>query len=230
MASTNSVFANDTSIALDWNSVSGANLYHLQVGTEPDFSGSLLVNDSALATSDKSFTDSGLDDAKRFWRWRYSTDAGTTWSEWSEVGNYWLNTAGAADITPAQGKWVMFDPDSVTDMYTFVDYPMDKIVDEQLYRVKDRNRRGNMLTEWYNSKARITLQFAETLFMTHEQMRALKRFNLEIKTFFLAVYKYNGVDYVPHIWKVVFSEDPEMSMLAAGREDLFIGELTFEEV
>lgn len=230
MAATNSVFANDTSITLDWADVTSANLYHLQVGTKPDFSGSLIVNDNALAVSTKAFVDSGANNVKRYWRWRYSTDAGTTWSEWSEVGSYWLNTGGSGDVTLASSKWAIFDPDAVSDIYTLPDYPVYKIVDQQFNRVKERNRQGDMLTEWYASKAIITLQFSEELFITHEHMRAFKRFNCEIKTFFIATYKTNGVDTVPNIWKVVFSEDPEFSMLAAGREDFFTGELIFEEV
>ncbi len=230
MAVTNSVLANDTSITLDWADVSGADRYHLQVGTKPDFSGSLLEDDNTLLVSTKAFTDAGANDRKRYWRWRYSTNSGSTWSEWSEVGSYWLDTDAAGDVTLASGKWALFDPDLVTDIYTLPDYPMYKILDEQMFRVRERNRQADMLTEWYASKAKISLTFGEKLFITHEHMRTAKRFNCEIKTFFLATYKTNGVDTVPNIWKVVFEEDPEFSMLAAGREDFFTGEYNFEEV
>jgi hypothetical protein len=230
MAATNSVLANDTSITLDWADVTSANLYHLQVGTKPDFSGSLIQNDSTLAVSTKAFTDTGADDAKRYWRWRYSTDAGATWSEWSEVGSYWLDTGASADVTLSTGQWALFDPDAVTDRYVLPDYPVYSVLDEQYNRAKERNRQGDMLTEWYASKAIISFMFEDTLYITHEHMRALKRFNCEVKTFFLATYKTNGVDSVPNIWKVVFSEDPQLTMMAPGRQDFFTGEVIFEEV
>lgn len=229
MSATNSVLSNDTSITLDWADVSGANLYQLQVGLQPDFSGSLIQNDATLVTSTKAFTDTGTDDRKRYWRWRSSADAGATWTEWSEVGSYWLDTSVTGDVTLAVGKWAIFDPDLVTDIYTLPDYPMSKVVDQSIYRTKERNRRGNMLTEWYAGKSLVELTFPATNFITHEHMRAWKRFHFEVKTFFLATYKYNGVNYVPNIWKVVFAEDPEFSMLAPGREDFFTGDLSFEE-
>lgn len=230
MSATNSVLSNDTSITLDWADVSGANLYQLQVGLKPDFSGTMIVDDNTLAVSTKAFTDSGVNDAKRYWRWRSSADAGATWAEWSEVGSYWLNTGATGDVTLSSGQWAIFDPDAVTDKYILPDYPLYTVTELQYNRSKERNRQGEMLTEWYASKGLITMSFGEELFITHEHMRALKRFNCEIKTFFLATYKTNGVNVVPNIWKVVFQEDPEFKMLAAGREDFFTSEITFEEV
>lgn len=230
MSATNSVLSNDTSITLDWADVSGANLYHLQVGSKPDFSGTLIVDDNTLAVSTKAFTDTGTNDTKRYWRWRYSTDAGVTWSEWGEVGSYWVNTGASGDVTLTAGKWAIFDPDAVTDKYILPDYPLYQITDMQYNRAKERNRQGELLTEWYASKAIIIMSFSEEQFMTHEHMRAMKRFNCEVKTFFLATYKTNGIDNVPNIWKVVFQDDPEFEMLAAGREDFFTSEIVFEEV
>lgn len=226
----NEVFKNDVAIVLDWADVAVATLYHLQVGTEPDFSGTLIVNDTGLAASTKSFNDSGADNGKRYWRWRSTADGGTTWSEWSEVGSYWLNTTGSADVSLGNDEWVMFDPDNVVDAYELPEFPMWRVLDGNLFRVKDRNRKGEMLTEWYANKAFIELEYADRNFVTHEHMRAQKRFNVQVKTFFLATKKHNGVDYVPNIWLVVFAEDPESSMLAAGRGDFFIGVYRYEEV
>ena len=228
MAATNSVFCNDTAITLDWADVSGANLYHLQVSLKPNFA-STIVNDTALAVSTKSFADSGANNAKRYWRWRYSTDGGTTWSRWSEVGSYWLDTGGAGDVTLSQGKWSMFDPDSVTDIFTFDDYPMYAITPSRINRIKARNRQGDLLSEYLTTKAIIEMEFDDSHFMTHRQKREGDRFDAEIRTFFLAVYRSNGIDYVPNVWKVEFSEDPATSMLAAGREDYFTGSWKFEE-
>jgi hypothetical protein len=228
--SANSVLYNSASVTLDWADVSGANGYHLQVATKPDFSGTLLEDDSGLAVSTKSFTDGGTDDSKRWWRWRYTTDGGTTWSEWSEVGSYWMDTGATAEVTLGASKWAMFDTDPVTDLYQLEDYPKYSVMAMQFNRAKERNRRGTMFTEWFNSKDKVVFQFDDSLFMSHRQMRAFKRFNTEIKTFFLATYKSNGLDNVQNIWKMVFQDDPEFAMLAAGREDYFTGEVAFEEV
>lgn len=225
----NEVLKNDTAITLDWTDVTGANLYHLQVATKVDFSGSLIVNDSALATSGKSFTESGADDSKRWWRWRSSTDSGTTWSEWSQVGHYWYNSAAAGDVLLAADKWAIFDPALVTDIYTFPDFPSYQVIPNSIYRAKERNRLGNMLTEWKTSKDFVRLGFSRENYMRLEQACAFLRFHTVVKTFFIAAYKYNGIDYVPHIWKGIFTENPSMVMLAAGRPDLLTGDLNFEE-
>ena len=67
-------------------------------------------------------------------------------------------------------------------------------------------------------------------FILAEQMRAMKRFNIEIKTFFLAAKINNGIDDVPMIWKVQFDDNPEFEMEVPTRQDLWTGELTFIEV
>src|SRR3990167_6238375 len=223
MSAANSVLSNDTSITLDWADVSGANRYHLQVAVVPDFSGTLTVDDNTLVVSTKTFTDGGANDTKRWWRWRYSTDAGTTWSTWSEVGSYWLNTGASADVTLSSGSWAIFDPDAVSDLFTLDDYPVYSVLPEIIYRAKTRNRLGELLSEYVTTKDMISLDFSDTVFVVHRQMREFRRFNTEVKTFFLATYKTNGVDNVPNIWKVQFTEDPDWAMLDAGREDHFIG-------
>ena len=146
------------------------------------------------------------------------------------MGSYWLNTTALADITLSVGNWALVDPDNVGDVYTFECYPMHSKTSTSIYRSKERNRKGALFTEWYASKDIITLHFEAPSFCGHEQVRAFDRFNTEIKTFFLVKYGYNGVDYVPNIWKVVFSEDPVFEMLAPGREDFFTGTTVFEEV
>lgn len=229
MAAANSVLANDTSITLDWADVSGANLYELEVATEPDFSGTLLVNDATLVASTKTFTDGGTNDKKRWWRWRYSTDAGATWSAWSEVGSYWLNTSASGDVTLATGKWAMFDPDAVSDIYTFALFPVYAVAPMQIPRIRERNRAGDLLSEFITIKDKISLGIDESHYIQHPQMREFRRFYSEHKTFFLAAYNNNTVDDVPNVWKVQFESDPELSMMA-GREDLFTGSLVFEEV
>lgn len=231
MSAANAVYSNDTAITLDWADVSGANKYQIQVSVENgDFSGSLLIDDNTLVASTKSFTDGGTDDRKRFWRWRYSTDGGTTWSEWSEVGSYWLDAGAAADVSVASNKWAMFDPNALSDIYTFPFYPKYFIFQENLYRTRERNRIGTLLSEYVTKKDTIELYFEESSFMTHEHYRAFRRFNEVVKTFFLACNKTNEVNVVPNIWKVQFAEDPSIAMFASGRPGLLTGTVKFMEV
>ncbi len=230
MSSTNAAVAIDSSIVLNWNDVTAANLYHLQVSLRSDFSGAMVVEDAALATSGKSFADSSTDDRKRFWRWRSSANAGTTWSAWSEVGHYWLGVTLAAEVVRTTAGWALVNPDNTADIYTLADYPVHATTDVSIRRARERNRSGDLLTEWLISKATVELQFPETIYMTHEQMREFKRFELEVQEFFLVGYVSNGVDLVPHIWKVIFNDDPTFAILGAGREDLFVATLSFEEV
>ncbi len=87
-----------TSITLIWGLITNANAYQLQVSENPDFSGTLMVNQTLLTEHKYDFTDTGTNDGKRWWRWRYSLDGGTTYSQWSEVGSYWMNTNGAENV------------------------------------------------------------------------------------------------------------------------------------
>lgn len=226
----NEVLKNDTSIALNWADVTAANLYHAQVADVPDFGGTLIAESAVLATSDYAFTDAGANDSKRWWRWRSSADAGTTWGRWQTVGHYWLNSAATADILLTAGTWALFDPDVVADLYTIPTYPMYRISPKQIYRLRDRNRAGNLVSDYITQKEVVRFEFDDHSFCTEETVREFLRYNVEVKTFFLAGYVSNGVDNVPKIWKAQMTDDPEFTMLASGREDFFTGSVGFEEV
>lgn len=226
----NEVIKNDASITLDWSDVSGANVYHLQVSEYPDFSGVMVEEDTALAGSTHSFTDGGSANSKRWWRWRSSDDGGSTWSAWSEVGSYWINTGFSADLSLSTEQWIFVNPSDLTDRYVLADFPLYSIQRILLDRAKVRNRKGGLLSEFITIKDVIALRFPDTVFMGHEQMREIVRFHTQIKTFFLATLKTNGSHDVPNIWKAQFQSDPALTMLAAGRQDLFVGELILEEV
>lgn len=229
MSDANSVISNDTTIQLDWADVTGANKYYAQVATTPDFSGTLLVDDNTLAASATSYTDSATNNSKRWWRWKYSTDGGSTWSSWSEAGHVWINSGASADVTLTSDQWALIDPDDVTDKYVLGVFPTYTVIEMHQRRIRERNRAGEMLSEYLIMKGKITLNFDDSCYMAHEQMREIRRFNSEIKTFFLANYASNLTDSVPHIWKVEFSTDPELTMIQ-GRQDLYSGSLEMEEV
>ena len=214
-----------TSIVLDWASVLHVTSYQIQVSETPDFSGTLMI-DTTVSASIHSFTDTGTNDTKRWWRWR-AFSAGA----WSEVGSYWINTAGANKVNASHNEWKMFDPDDVTDLYILPLFPNSTITNQNINRFKARNRLGTLLSEFLTIKAVVDLNYPDNVFITHVQFTEHRRFNEEIKTLFIATYKDNDVaDPVPNIWKVQYAVDPVLSMLAAGRPDLMVGAINFEEV
>jgi hypothetical protein len=230
MATKNAALAKDASIHLDWADVIGANLYDCQVSLYPDFRVAM-NEDAALALSAYAFSDAGTDDAKRYWRWRYSTNGGTTWSAWSTVGSYWLSVDAAAEVVlPTTATWAMFDPENTADVYYFELAPRAKITPSNINRVKDRNRQGTLLSEYLTTKDLITLEFPEEGFMHHEQSRELFRFHNDIKTFFLVGSVDDGLNAVVKVWKVQVTDDPDLAPLAPGREDLIQGTIELEEV
>jgi hypothetical protein len=229
MATANAALLIDTAVILNWSDVAGANLYSIQVSLYPDFRVALESND-ALAASTHSFTDGSMDDAKRYWRWRYSTDAGVTWSKWSEVGSYWLNTNVLTEVVPGNEKWYLVNPSDPSDATEFAVVPIFSIVPSMIDRVKERNRLGTLMSEYLTTKDLIGMDFPEEAYIQHEQFREIWRFHNTIKTFFLIANTYNGRDYVTRIWKVQFTDDPDMSMVSAGRPDLMTGSLEAEEV
>jgi len=229
MATANAAIAIDNSITLDWADVAGANLYKVQVSLFADFR-AVFEENLLLATSAHSFTDAEANDAKRFWRWAYSEDGGTTWSKWSEVGSYWVNTALATEYVPAAGVWALVKPSDPSDATAFELSPKNKIIPVSYNRVKDRNRQGTLLSEYLTTKGDIRLDFPENGYMHHEMFREIQRFHTEVKTFFLVASTNNGRDQVTRIWKVQIKTDPDLTMLAAGREDLMTGSIELEEV
>lgn len=226
----NEVLKKSTTVVLSWTAVSGANRYQLQVASYVDFSGTLIQNDATLVAATKSFTDGGTDNTKRWWRWRSSTDAGTTWAEWSDVGMYWMNSAAANDVLLTSNQWALINPADVTDIYKMPAAPWYKITHRRIYRTHTKNRQGVTLSEFVTNKAEITLDLTKIGFVYREQYRAMKRFSETILQFYLAAYLYNGVDYVPHIFLVELFDDLDMEMLANGRADLMVGQLVFAEV
>lgn len=226
----NEPLLNTTAVTLDWADVTSANGYHLQVCESPDFVGSMVSEDSSLVASTKTFTDAGTNNAKRYWRWRYTTDAGTTWSAWSEVGSYWLSTSFGSTVSLSDNQWALVNPSDVSDRYVLSVFPSYSVTKQLVNRLRTRNRRGTLLSDFITTKDMITLFITENSWIEHEQMREIYRFHNSVKTFFLITLKTNAVDVVPNAWKVQFQSDPALSMFAAGRPDLFVGDLALEEV
>ena len=219
-------------MVLSWIAATGANKYHLQVSTTPDFSGTLIVDDNTLGSATDSFTDTGADDSKRWWRWRFSTNSGSTWSTWRIVGSYWLR-AGATDLTYSAPGWYLIADADTSDVYKLDPFPQWKISTERIDRTKTRNRAGDLLSEYLTLKDHIALSFPETTFIEPEFVAEVNRFSGVIKTFFVACFRATGqiagasTEIVPQIWRCQFEADPSFDMIGAGYQ--FTSQLAFQE-
>ncbi len=224
------VLYNQTTIILDWGTVPGAQFYSLQVSLYPDFRSSFI--DTTIQESDYTFTDSQVNDAKRWWRWRPSVTAGANFLQpWSEVGSYWLNTGAAQEIEMPEGYWAIFDKDNTPDIYFFDLAPQYTIIPRNIYRWQGRNRAGTLLTEFLTVKDDITLAFVGGQYVMHSQMDEFQRFNNTKRTFFLATYAiWKHGEPMANIWKVECTDDPTFTMIAAGRPDLLRGTVSLTEV
>ncbi len=228
---THAIYFITTNITLTWGLVAGANAYRIQVSSTPDFSGSLIATVSGITIHQHNFTDGGTNDTKRWWRWAASYDGGASYQPWSEVGSYWINTSGAQNVSLPRSVWGLINPSDTTDVTELHDFPIYSIKQSHLYRVRDRNRLGTLLAEYITLKGSIALVYDSSTYMDVVGFREMRRFNEVIKTFFLCTFKDNALYFpTPNIWKVQFESDPELTMLAAGRQDLYTGTLSFMEV
>lgn len=222
------------STVLDWSDVSGADRYHLQVSTTPDFSAPF-VDEENLTASTHTFNDVSSNDpvyesTRRYWRWRSSADTGTTWGVWSQVGSYWFDSGAAADYALANNTWALINPDDTTDRYVFEVFPIYTVTPGMINRLRARNRLGTMMSEYITAKDSIVLSFDESRFMQRAQFSEIIRFHQQVKTFILAARTWNGRDHVPNAWQVQFQSDPTLTMMGAGRQDLMVGDITLEEI
>lgn len=225
----NEVIKYDTAIELEWTAISGANVYWLQVSLTPDFS-DLVYDENAVASTPHAFTDDEENDRKRYWRWSYSTDAGVTWSEWSEVSSYWLNTSASANVSLTSNRFTLINPNSVTDRFLIETLPVFSIQNQFIDKFPIRNRLGELLSEYVDIKSEIRMAFADTRLIRAESVRAIHRFNQTVKTFFVALKFNNGQDDIVNIWLVEMIESPLFTPVAMSRGDLFEGEILFTEV
>lgn len=216
-----------TAIELDWTQIDEATSYDVQVSLYPDFR--TTFEDTNVAFAFYNFTDGQVDDAKRYWRYRGRNAGGPF--QWSEVGSYWVDTSAPAAIVLNRGVWAMADITDTTDIYRFEMFPQFVTVPQNLFRIQERNRLGELLSEFLTIKWSIALMFNGNQYLEHPQLDEFRRYHNNKRTLYLCAFiegKWHTP--IPHIWKVEFSEDPTMTMIASGRQDLLQGIINFQEV
>lgn len=223
------VIYNQSGIQLNWSSVVSAIGYFVQVSLYPDFR-TTFVNVTA-SDSNYSFADAQASGIKRYWRWAPTLDGVTRFEPWSEVGSYWLDTALTHQLELNRNTWAFANPSDMLDIYELELFPVALHVKRNLYRSQERNRLGELLSEFLTVKDLITLNCQGQQFIEMAQFNELERFHNDFRTFFLAAFRDGQMDRpMPHVWLVECAEDPAFTLIAAGRPDLLSGSITFEEV
>lgn len=158
-----------------------------------------------------------------------------TWSAWSPVWSFWVDTAAQVAFTPSyhatnspQIKWAFIDPDVTTDYYEFAVTPQYEVLAEQVQRGSDRNLKGDRLTEYVAERATIQLTF-DRAYVPYTQRAEIDRFASKRKAVYLVMMTNNRQDVVEQIYLVEFEDAPEWRPLAFGREDYFRGQMTLKE-
>jgi hypothetical protein len=229
LAGSHVVIFNQSDVTLNWTSVPEAVGYFIEVSLFPDFR--TIFETTTVFQSSHSFTDSQASGRKRYWRWAATIDGATRFGSWSEVGSYWLDTALSRELTINRNKVALADPDDMLDVYYFDHFPTWVVVKRNLYRASERNRVGELLSEFLTVKNVIELNFEGAQYVDMIDLNEIERFHNDKRTFFVATFKDGERDRpMPHVWLVELIEDPRFTLIAAGRPDLLTGSLAFEEV
>lgn len=223
------VIYNQRDIYLNWAPIQLTLLYRVEVSLYPDFR--TTFESVWVSASEYSFTDNEPSGQKRFYRVRPSLDGVTYFEPWSEVGSYWLDTALSQELELNRNEFALADPEDMSDFYEFDLFPTYTITKRNLYRSMERNRLGELLSEFLTVKDLVTLNFTGGQFLEAPQMNEILRYYNNVRTVFLATFKDGERQRpMPHVWLVELAQDPSFTMIAAGRPDLLAGTISFEEV
>lgn len=214
----NEILKNDNSISLDWNDVTSATKYHLQVSKDYlDFRATLEHEDNNLATSDDTFTASG--NGIYYWRWK--SYVGGAWQDWREVNFFIINTGASTDVSAT--SWMLINKTTVTDTYILENQPITtpRMEPAHLWRSKKRNRKGKLKTQQYKTKYMITIDISRS-YLGDNQKAEIMRFYNSHTSFYLATRYGNQTedDYVYRCWEVLFLSTPQLDIVGGNTLEL----------
>jgi len=215
----NEILKNDNSITCDWADITSATAYHIQVSKSYiDFRATLLVDDNALAVSTKSFTATG----NGIYYWKIKPYI-SSWQPWREVNSFIINTSLAGDVVST--GWAFVNKADYSDYYLFEEQPLNQPQDihQHYFESSRRNRAGNLITEFKNTKDKISLSIGKPFLGSNQKAETMRFHNLH--TSFYLVTRYNNQlvnDYVFRAWEVIFSSPPQLDVVG--------GTLEFEEI
>ena len=214
---------NNTTV-LTFLTVASATKYHCAVSRYYDFSIVDHENSAVVSPIYTCVLTQGVN--KYYYRWRHYA---TTWQKWNEVNSF-HRISGGADLTITDDKWVMFEAsERATYTLQFTSAPQYNYTESQLFRTAERNLAGDILSEFWATKAKINLSFGEnnTLSVT-EKNQLMRYYSMSSNDIYLACAPSNGTGYYRNIWKVFFMEEPAIEPLD-GNEERYMVELVLEE-
>lgn len=209
----NKAIQNDNSIVLDFNDVTSATKYWLEVSkTYLDFRATLEHSDNNLATSTDSFTASG--NGKYYWRWR--PYVGGAWQPPREVNSFIINTSASTDVTP--GDWTFVNKSDVTDIYSLEQQPSNQpiIVPQHQWEAFRRNRAGNLRSQHFRTKEIITIDLTRSGGAVGDNQKAeiLRFYNAHVPFYLITKYDNQTLtDDVWGAWEVLISEPPQFDVV-----------------
>lgn len=215
---------NDTFTA-NWADVTSATKYHCRVSRYYDFSIVDHENNNIASSIYTCTLTQGVN--KYYWQHRAYVGA---WQKWNEVQSF-HRVSGGADLSVTNDKWMMFEAsERATYTLEFTSAPNYSYTESQLYRTAERNLAGDILTEFWTTKGKITLDFGTDNYISvTEKNQVMRYYSMSINDIYLACAPYNGSENYRKIWRVHFTEEPEVKPLA-GNEEHFVMTLILEEV
>ena len=95
----------DTTPVLDWEDVYDATGYHIQVNTESDFSGTMVIDNDNVLQSKYGITTNLDNVATYYWRVKIKNADGI-WGDWSQVWNFNIQIEKPLIPSPSHGSFV----------------------------------------------------------------------------------------------------------------------------
>jgi len=209
----NKVLYSSTSISLDWEDVSGATKYKVQISPVIDFS--TLEVESEPVTSNFNHTLVG-GEGKYYWRWRPYVSGYSDAYPWHEISSFIYDTNSPSDFI-AIPQWVFLvkNPGANQDKYQFETQPLSYfITDAHINRTSDRNLKGELLSEYVTTKADIVLDFSRQSSVGKNQKAEFKRFYNFHTSFYVCkeTEDFDSANKVSRIWDVEFREGFQMEI------------------
>jgi hypothetical protein len=204
--------------------VPSATKYHFRISRYYDFSVIDAQNSAPVSPIYTAVLTTGVD--KYYYQYRPYI---SSWQKWAEVNSFHRVTGGA-DLTITDAKWLMFEAsERATYTLQFTSAPQYTWTESQLFRTAERNLAGDLLSEFWTTKAKIKLTFGEnnTLSVT-EKNQLMRYYSMSSNDIYLACAPATGSTYYRNIWKVYFTEEPAIQPLD-GNEERFIVSVVLEE-
>jgi len=220
----NEIITSSTTFTTVFLTQASATKYHARVSRYFDFS---IIDHENTNVASPIFTcvlTKGV--GKYYYQWRHYA---TNWKKWNEVNSMHYIASGA-DLAISNAKWLMFEAsERATYTLEFENAPQYSFTESQMFRTIERNLAGDILSEFWTTKGKITLNFGETNSISATEKNQLMRYYaMSSNDIYLACAPATGTTYYRNIWKVYFVEEPQIQPLD-GNEERFIVSLVLEE-